>query len=105
MAALQAQNAVLVTSDLSRTECRTGPLKVSNPRVLAKFDTFFTANVQMLALSVAVCERASELRANYGFKTPDALHLAAAIVHGCDVFLTNDTRLNRCTEIQIEGLT
>ena len=46
--------------------------------------------------------QSTELRAHYRFKTPDAIHLAAAIVSDCSLFLTHDYRLRRCTEIAIE---
>ena len=32
-------------------------------------------------------------RVQHGLKTPDALHLAAALHHGCTEFWTNDDRL------------
>jgi uncharacterized protein len=38
-------------------------------------------------------DRAAELRASHGLKTPDALHAGLAIVHGCDELWTNDQRL------------
>ena len=44
------------------------------------------------------------IRAQYNFKTPDSLHLAAAVISNCDVFLTNDHRLNRFTGISIETI-
>lgn len=44
------------------------------------------------------------LRARYGFRTPDAIHLAAAIVHDCDLFITNDYRLRQCAEIAVETI-
>lgn len=45
------------------------------------------------------------LRAKYTrLKTPDALHLAAAILSGSDVFLTNDPRLKVVTEIRVETI-
>jgi predicted nucleic acid-binding protein len=47
-------------------------------------------------------DRATAIRAQYGFKTPDAIHLAAAVPSGCDVFLTNDHRLDRFPDITIE---
>jgi predicted nucleic acid-binding protein len=47
-------------------------------------------------------DRATAIRAQYGFKTPDAIPLAAAVISGCDVFLTNDHRLDRCPDITIE---
>lgn len=58
----------------------------------------------MLALNAAVFEKATDLRARLNIRTPDALHLAAAIVGGCDVFLTNDEKLKRCTELRVEVL-
>jgi predicted nucleic acid-binding protein len=49
-----------------------------------------------------VLERATDLRARYGFKTPDAIHLATAIEEHVDLFLTGDTALARCREVQVE---
>ena len=34
----------------------------------------------------------------------DALHLAAAIESGCDVFLTNDNQLSNFSDIMVEEL-
>jgi predicted nucleic acid-binding protein len=31
-----------------------------------------------------------ELRAQFGFKTPDAIHLATGLLAGCDLFVTGD---------------
>jgi len=55
-------------------------------------------------LSTAVYDRATLLRATYNSKLGDSLHLAAAIEAGCDLLLTNDHRLSKCTEIRIEVL-
>jgi predicted nucleic acid-binding protein len=33
------------------------------------------------------------LRARFGLRTPDALHLACAVDHGCEALWTNDDRL------------
>ena len=102
-AAMNAAGDVPVISDLSRMECRVGPLRSGDMTLISEYDAFFAApGIEVVGLTAAVCDRAAELRARYGFKTPDALHLAAAIVHGCDRFLTNDTRLNACTDIAID---
>jgi predicted nucleic acid-binding protein len=78
---------------------------MSDAILLAEFDAFFAAiDVQVLPLTAAVCDRATVLRATHNFKTPDALQLAAAIVHGCDRFLTNDARLSACTDIPVDVL-
>lgn len=42
-----------------------------------------------------------DLRVNYNLKTPDAIHLATAIEHKADVFITNDKQLKKVKEIAI----
>lgn len=60
---------------------------------------------ELIPISRESLEKAADLRAKYSWlKTPDAIHLAAAIESGCDAFLTNDRRLERCTEIKVEVL-
>ena len=44
----------------------------------------------MVPFTRAVFQRAAEIRAQYGFQTPDALHLATAENAGCKLFITND---------------
>ena len=50
-------------------------------------------------------DSATEIRALYGFKTPDAIDLAAAKISDCELFLTNDHRLDSFTVLPIETLT
>lgn len=98
--------ALLVTSRLARLECRTKPLRDNDAALLARYETFFGAQrLRLLDLSPEVIERATELRVKYGFKTPDALHLATAIIERVDVVLTGDRELERCTEVRIEVIT
>ncbi len=105
IAALTATGATFAVSDLVRLECRVQPIRTANHVQLARYDAFFASpQVQVLALTAPVCDRAALLRATHNFKTADALQLAAAIVHGCHRFLTNDTRLSACTGIAIEVL-
>lgn len=81
-------------SHLLRLECRTGPLKQGDKVRLACFDRFFNnTRHQWIPASRAVFDRATQLRAEHGLKTPDALHLAAALEAGRDEFWTNDHRL------------
>jgi predicted nucleic acid-binding protein len=91
-------------SDLVRMECRVKPTRNGDLALVADFDLFFASSgVRVLPLTAAVCDRATLIRAAYNFKTPDALQLAAAIVHGCDRFLTADARL-ACTDIPVDLL-
>jgi len=97
--------ASLVTSRLTRLECRAKPLRTGDGATLAQFDVFFGGVELVLAdLSSAVVERATELRARYGLRTPDALHYATAVEFGATVFLTADRGLSRCSEVPVELL-
>ena len=105
MAALRTAGDRIVVSDVIRLECRVGPLRLRNPAKLAVFDNFFAqTNVEKASLTTPVFDRATIIRANYGFKTIDAVNLAAAIEHGCDRFLTNDLRLSAFSAMPIEVL-
>ena len=74
--------------------------------LLEEFDRFFSESVsEVVALTCEVIDRATEIRSRYGFKTPDAIHLAAATSSSCELFLTNDSRLSRFTELRVESLT
>lgn len=102
-AILAAPGLVPVTSEMARLECRVQPLRQGNQKLLKEFDDYFASMIlEMIPLTRDVVDKATEIRAQFNFKTPDSLHLAAAVVSRCDVFLTNDHRLDRFTGITIE---
>jgi predicted nucleic acid-binding protein len=79
------------------------PLRNSDTALLALYDQFFeSAEVVLLELTAQVVEKATELRAALNLKTPDALHLASAILSGASSFLTGDRTLAHCAEITVE---
>lgn len=90
-----------VFSDLTRMESRIKPLKMNDLIQLAEYERFFHS-AEFVPLSTSVFDRAAQIRADYGFKTPDAIHLAAAVEAMCDQFLTNDQRLSRFSDIPID---
>jgi len=93
----------LITSELTRLECRVKPLRNSDAALLQDFDDYFANSLaEIIPLTRDVIDRATEIRAQFNFKTPDSIHLAAAVVSNSDIFLTNDHRLNRFTGIAIE---
>jgi predicted nucleic acid-binding protein len=105
LAALHAAGDRVVVSDLVRLECRIGPLKSEDAKLLSRYDGFFSLpSVGVVALTAAVCDRAATIRARHGFRTPDALNLAAAIESECGVFLTHDARISRFPELRVEAL-
>jgi predicted nucleic acid-binding protein len=48
-----------------------------------------------------VIETAASLRARYRVRMLDAIHIASAVVHGADCFITNDEGLRRIQEVRI----
>ncbi|MBW3622023.1 MAG: PIN domain-containing protein [Armatimonadetes bacterium] len=79
------------------------PIRQGDIVLLLSFESYFNTLVsEIVPLSAEVMDHAAEIRAFYGFRTPDAVHLAAATVSGCDTFLTNDHRLDRFTGIPVE---
>lgn len=95
----------LVTSQLARLECRTKPTRDGNRALLERYDMLFGAGrVVVLDVSADVVDRATDLRARYGFKTPDAIHLATAIESAATEFWTGDAALLRCTDIAVTVL-
>ena len=94
---------VAVTSELARLECRVKPIRVGNTNLLRLSDLFFAAEgIEVVGPHTPVWEKATEIRARYDFRVPDAVHLACALVHGCDRILTNDHRLDRFPEVPVE---
>jgi len=82
----------LAVSPLVILECLVGPLKREDDALKARFERFFAA-VTALPQDEVVFRKAAELRARFGIKTPDALHLSTAEHYGCTQLWTNDDRL------------
>jgi predicted nucleic acid-binding protein len=100
---LNRAGVIPITSKMARLECRVKPMRNGNSILLQDFDDYFNNTIaEIVPLARDVIDKATEIRAQFNFKTPDSLHLAAAVVSKCDVFLTNDQRLNRFTGITIE---
>ena len=101
-----SNGAPLVTctiSELLLMEVRVLPLRNGDQPLLSRYDRYFeTFASQSIAFDKSVFELATQLRVRHRIKTPDALHLAAAMRAGCDQFWTNDGKLAKAVEGQIE---
>lgn len=77
-------------------------LRADPTRVPGLASAFFASrDLRRARLTTEVFDLATELRAVYNVKTPDALHLAAAINWGCDEFWTNDQRIPKAIQSRI----
>ena len=66
-ARLAAPGVELVTSDLTRLECRVKPLRAGDTALLQDFDDYFDGAIaDVIALSREVIDRATEIRATHG---------------------------------------
>ena len=82
----------IFSSELVRLEARLLAIRQKKVAHLQLYDAFFGA-CEFVDLNRAVFDLTTSLRAESNLKTPDALHLAAAIHAGCDEFCTNDKQL------------
>src|SRR5664279_1324397 len=80
--ALARLDGIVCYSPLTELECLVLPLRLERTDLLDKFNRFFALNLK-LNIPDAVYRDAARLRAKFGIKTPDALHLATARYHDC----------------------
>jgi len=98
----QEEPLQVAISDLTRLECRVWPLRENAAQLLGQFDELFASqDVEKIPIQTETFDLATEVRARHGTKTPDSLHLAAAILGACTEFWTNDHRLRAATEGRI----
>jgi predicted nucleic acid-binding protein len=62
------------------------------------------SKLELIEVTIDIAVLAVDFGASYGIKTPDAIHLATAVVGNADFFITNnskDFKPNQISEIQI----
>ena len=79
------------------TEVLPVPLKAENSALVQAYEAILLNSREFECVPVdrRTAITAARLRAQYEFKTPDALHVAAALEANCDAFLTNDKGILR----------
>jgi predicted nucleic acid-binding protein len=92
-----------VTSALTLLETLVQPYRVRNTPLAEQYQAFLTGShgLRFIEITSAVLRAATQLRAAHNVKTPDAIHLATALVANCSVYLTNDRVLPQIPGIRI----
>jgi len=101
--AVDAGRATVVTSELTLLETLVKPVKMGDHLLEALFRELLvdSGNVQLEPISRDVIDKAVVLRAQYGLKTPDAIHAATALASGCAAFVTNDLSFRKVAGLRI----
>ncbi|MCK5250947.1 MAG: type II toxin-antitoxin system VapC family toxin [Spirochaetaceae bacterium] len=92
-----------LTSYITYSELITKPKQLNREDLVAKYRAFFTnsESLSLCPLNLIASEKTAEIRAHYGFKTPDSIQLATAVSYGADYIITNDKEWMRFTEIPV----
>jgi len=91
---IEARGDRLCTSVFTVGEVLTGPHKNRRPEAAARARDFFRCGVvELLPLTFETAERYAQVRAAFGVKQADGVHLATASVAEVDLFITNDHQL------------
>jgi predicted nucleic acid-binding protein len=97
---LRQHGGPVVTSVISLIECRSKPLRDGDSQRVGLYDAFFRSrDLSLFPVDVVVAEQATQMRARYNLKTPDAIHLATAAIHGVSLVITTDHDFARCKDL------
>jgi len=58
-------------------------------------------HLEVIPVDAEIADLASAIRANYKFRTPDAIQLATSILKGAQAFVTNDESLKKVKEVEV----
>jgi predicted nucleic acid-binding protein len=86
-----------VTSVIALLEINVRPMQLKREDIARQYEAVLAnfPNLIILDISREITRQATRLRAEYGFRTPDAIQIAACLQYKADVFLTNDRHLSR----------
>lgn len=93
--------AIGITSYVTLLELLVKSIREGRFDLVDQYRTILSSKLEMVPLNEIVSIKAAELRAKYGFRTPDAIQLASVISRKGDVFVTNDKGLKKVTEIRV----
>jgi len=98
---IEAYSSVITLTEVLTLPKRLGRADLETEyRSLLLHSRFF----RLIPIDAKVAEDAALWRARYNLRTPDALQIAAAVISGSDMFLTNDSALQRVKELRIVTL-
>ena len=86
-----AGSLTVVTSELTLLETLVKPLRDNNQPLVDDYEKLLGAtSISMRPIAANILRAAARIRATTSIKTPDAIHAATALLHGCALIVTND---------------
>ena len=84
-----------LSSYITLLEVLIKPIRMARHDLITQYRDILTAsdNFALHPVDREIAEQGASIRAMYNFRSPDAIQLATAIVHGAEAFVTNDRRL------------
>lgn len=103
LAAIDRQQTTVIASELLFTEVLPRPVREGRHDLVERYLDLFrgTSRIHLVPVDRPAVLRSVHLRADFGLRSMDALHLATALVHDCETFVTNDRRLARVDPIRV----
>ena len=100
---LYETDAQAITSIITYIELTTLPARQGKKKLVRKYRDYLSnsENISIFSLDMDIADHAVEFRAQYNFKTPDAIQLGTAAACGADYIITNDKDWRRVEEIQV----
>ena len=103
VAEIDRRDIAVIASELMFAELLPRPLREGRRDLVDRYFNLMqrTPRIALASVDRRVILRAVRLRADFGLRSMDALHLATALVHDCRTFLTNDRRLASVDDLRV----
>lgn len=95
--------STLVTSELTLAECLEHPFKNNDKNSIENYERTISNSKILSSYSITkdILKESARIKALYKNKLPDSIHLATALIHNCDLFITNDLKIKKPDGIEI----
>ena len=95
-----------IASELTLHELLVRPLKLELPDVADEYEILLSGfpHLTLAPITRPILLKAAELRAVYGFRAPDAIIIATAIINHATLLITNDRKWQRLKELTVACL-
>jgi predicted nucleic acid-binding protein len=83
----------VITSTMTLAEVLVKPYRYKQWTLAEQYESIFegTPELTLMPVDTGIRRLAAKFRASHALLTPDAIHMATAMMHGAEFFLTNDS--------------